>query len=65
MEGTHEEPGRGHNGFFTENDTTFILYHAYTRSADGAPLLNTRPLFIDDEGWPTLDSSKALFRRTQ
>lgn len=58
-----EEPGRGHNGFFTENDTTFIVYHAYTRSAEGAPLLNIRPLFIDDERWPTLNSPESLFRR--
>lgn len=57
LEGNEEEPGRGHNGFFTENDTTFIVYHAYTKSADGAPLLNIKPVFVSEEdGWPTLDT---------
>lgn len=65
LAGDEEEPGRGHNGFFTENDTTFIVYHAYTKSADGAPLLNIRPLFVNDEdGWPTLDTIPgSLFER--
>jgi len=60
MAGDYEEPGKGHNGFFTERDTTFIVYHAYTRSAEGAPLLNIKPMYIDEEGWPTLDSSKKI-----
>lgn len=63
LAGDQDEPGRGHNGFFTENDTTFIVYHAYTRSADGASLLNIKPLYMDEEGWPSLDSSDELFRR--
>lgn len=63
LEGNREEPGRGHNGFFTENDTTYILYHAYTRSADGASLLNIRPLYIDGNGWPTIDPTNELFQR--
>ena len=54
LEGNYEEPGRGHNGFFTERDTTFIAYHAYTRSAGGASLLNIKPMYMDEEGWPTL-----------
>lgn len=60
MAGDYEEPGKGHNGFFTERDTTFIVYHAYTRSANGASLLNIKPMHIDQEGWPTLDSSKKI-----
>jgi arabinan endo-1,5-alpha-L-arabinosidase len=63
LAGDHEEPGRGHNGFYTEGDTTYFVYHAYTRSANGAPLLNIKPLFIDEDEWPTLDPSKKLFRR--
>jgi arabinan endo-1,5-alpha-L-arabinosidase len=54
MEGNYDEPGRGHNGFFTEHDTTFIVYHAYTRSANGKPLLNIKPVYWDSDGWPTL-----------
>lgn len=63
LAGDSTEPGRGHNGFYTERDTTFIVYHAYTRSAGGASLLNIKPMYIDEEGWPTLDTSKKLFRR--
>ena len=62
MAGDEEEPGRGHNGFFTEHDTTFILYHAYTRSANGMPLLNIRPMYTDDQGWPTLQPTAHLFK---
>lgn len=62
LKGDYEEPGRGHNGFFTENDTTFIVYHAYTRSANGASLLNIRPLYIDEDNWPTLDSTKKILK---
>lgn len=60
MEGNYEEPGRGHNGFFTERDTTYIVYHAYTRSANGQSLLNIKPVYIDDEGWPTLTPTKKI-----
>ncbi|HSC36536.1 MAG TPA: hypothetical protein VLD19_01645, partial [Chitinophagaceae bacterium] len=62
MAGDEAEPGRGHNGFFTERDTTFIVYHAYTRSANGTPLLNIRPMYIDDQGWPTLEPTGRLFK---
>jgi arabinan endo-1,5-alpha-L-arabinosidase len=62
LEGDYEEPGRGHNGFFQENDTTFIVYHAYTRSAEGAALLNIKPLYVDDDGWPTIVPGEVLFR---
>jgi arabinan endo-1,5-alpha-L-arabinosidase len=65
LEGNYSEPGRGHNGFFTEGDTTFLVYHAYTRSANGVSLLNIKPLYIDEEGWPTLDASKKLFKREE
>jgi arabinan endo-1,5-alpha-L-arabinosidase len=55
LAGDQEEPGRGHNGFFTEKDTTYIVYHAYTRAANGASLLNIRPLYMDKEGWPSME----------
>ena len=63
LAGDSTEPGRGHNGFFTEHDTTFIVYHAYTRSADGASLLNISPVYIDKEGWPSFAKTNNLFRR--
>ncbi len=63
LAGDSTEPGRGHNGFFTEHDTTFIVYHAYTRSAKGASLLNIKPVYMDEAGWPTMDITNRLFRR--
>lgn len=63
LAGDSTEPGRGHNGFFTEHDTTFIVYHAYTRSQNGASLLNIKPMYIDNNGWPTMEVTNKLFRR--
>lgn len=63
MEGNEDAPGRGHNGFFTENDTTYIVYHAYSRAHEGRQQLGIQPVFMDNEGWPTLDSSFPLFER--
>jgi arabinan endo-1,5-alpha-L-arabinosidase len=65
LAGDSTEPGRGHNGFFTEGDSTFIVYHAYTRAANGASLLNIKPLFIDKDGWPSLNKSDKLFKREE
>ena len=63
LAGDSTEPGRGHNGFFTEHDTTFIVYHAYTRSANGMSLLNIKPVYIDKDGWPTMEPTGQVFRR--
>jgi arabinan endo-1,5-alpha-L-arabinosidase len=60
LKGDYEEPGRGHNGFFTEHDTTFIVYHAYTRSANGAALLNIKPVYLDEQDWPTMEVTKKV-----
>lgn len=65
LAGDSSEPGRGHNGFFTEHDTTFIVYHAYTRSANGASLLNIKPMYMDEADWPTLDATKKSFKREE
>lgn len=62
LAGDSTEPGRGHNGFFTEHDTTFIVYHAYTRSANGASLLNIKPMYLDKDGWPTMDITNKIFK---
>lgn len=63
LAGDSTAPGKGHNGFFSEHDTTFIVYHAYTRAANGASLLNIKPLYIDEQGWPTINAANKLFRR--
>ncbi len=63
LAGDSTAPGKGHNGFFTEHDTTFIVYHAYTRAARGASLLNIKPLYEDQQGWPTIENTGRLFRR--
>lgn len=63
LAGSYEEPGRGHNGFFTEGDTTYMLYHAYSRKADGKSLLNICPLYVDSSGWPTPEHTGKLFKR--
>lgn len=62
LEGNYEEPGRGHCGFFSENDTTYIVYHSYTRSANGASLLNIKVLYKDKDNWPTLENTGQLFK---
>jgi arabinan endo-1,5-alpha-L-arabinosidase len=63
LAGDSTAPGKGHNGFFTDRDSTFIVYHAYTRSANGASLLWIRPLYKDKDGWPTMEETGKLFRR--
>ncbi len=63
LAGDSTEPGRGHNGFFTEGDTTFIVYHAYTMAANGTSLLNIKPLYMDADGWPSITPTGKLFRR--
>jgi arabinan endo-1,5-alpha-L-arabinosidase len=63
LAGDSTEPGRGHNGFFTAKDTTFIVYHAYTKVANGASLLNIKPLYMDSNGWPTMEATRTLFKR--
>lgn len=49
--------GPGHNAIFTENDTVFLVNHAYDAYDGGNPKLMIRPLYWDEEGWPTIDSS--------
>ncbi|HEX8326507.1 MAG TPA: arabinan endo-1,5-alpha-L-arabinosidase [Hymenobacter sp.] len=62
LAGNEAEPGRGHNGFYTEGDSTFIVYHAYTRAAEGASQLRIQPVYVDKEGWPSLDpADRKLF----
>lgn len=61
LEGDYEQPGKGHNGFFTENGITYIVYHAYTRSAQGTSLLTIQPVYEGEDGWPTLTKTGSFF----
>lgn len=61
LTGNKEEPGRGHNGIFAAQDTTYVVYHAYTKSADGKSLLNIKPLYMTSDEWPTLEPTNRLF----
>jgi len=61
LAGDYDEPGRGHNGFFAQGDTTYIVYHAYTRAFNGQSLLNIKPLHMDKDGWPSLNPNDKLF----
>lgn len=65
LAGDSTEPGRGHNAFFTDHDTTFNVYHAYTRSENGASLLNIKPVYVDADGWPTMEPTGILFKREE
>lgn len=49
--------GPGHNGIFMENDTVFLVNHAYDAQRDGASTLWIRTLYWTSDGWPTLDKS--------
>jgi arabinan endo-1,5-alpha-L-arabinosidase len=62
LAGDYNEPGRGHNGFFAQGDTTYIVYHAYARAFNGQSLLNIRPMYMDKDGWPSLDPKDKLFK---
>jgi arabinan endo-1,5-alpha-L-arabinosidase len=64
LEGDYEQPGKGHNGFITENGITSMVYHAYTRSADGASLLAIQPMYEGEDGWPTLTPTSRYFEVT-
>jgi len=45
--------GPGHAGAFTDKDgTTYLVYHAYDKQADGKPMLRIAPLRWDAQGWP-------------
>lgn len=46
--------GMGCSGFFWDNDTLFMSYHAYT-APSGAALLNIKPVYLDAQGWLTMD----------
>ncbi|MCJ2187187.1 arabinan endo-1,5-alpha-L-arabinosidase [Novosphingobium beihaiensis] len=48
--------GPGHAGVFTDTDgTTYVVYHAYDKQADGAPKLRIAPIRWGADGWPVAE----------
>ena len=52
--GQDGNPGQGGQSFFKENGQWYINYHAY-QPPNGDSVLNVRPVYFDDKGWPTFD----------
>ncbi|MCB0092400.1 MAG: arabinan endo-1,5-alpha-L-arabinosidase, partial [Caldilineaceae bacterium] len=50
--------GPGHNGIFIEDNTYWIVYHAYDKQQIGIPKLRIEALGWDAQGWPTAPSQK-------
>lgn len=42
----------GHNSIFSEGGDHWLVYHAYDKRRNGAPILGIERLFWDEEGWP-------------
>ena len=48
--------GPGHAGAFTDKDgTTYVVYHAYDKQANGAPTLRIAPIRWGADGWPVAE----------
>jgi arabinan endo-1,5-alpha-L-arabinosidase len=48
--------GPGHAGAFTDKDgTTYVVYHAYDKQAEGAPRLRIAPIRWGADGWPNAE----------
>lgn len=51
--------GAGHNAILVEDDTWYLVFHAYDAQAAGTPTLRIEKLMWDDEGWPVSPSAMA------
>lgn len=58
LEGWTGWKGPGHNAVLQDEDETLLVYHAYSVSADGTPVLRMSPLEWDD-GWPFVPMTEA------
>ncbi len=47
--------GPGHNSVITDNDTTFLVNHAYDANQNGRATLMIRPLYWTEDNWPSLN----------
>lgn len=48
--------GPGHNGILFENDTYWMVYHAYDAKQIGIPKLRIESISWNTDGWPSLPS---------
>ena len=46
--------GPGHCAVYFSGDSSILVNHAYDSLLEGKPHLQIRPLYWDDEGWPSL-----------
>ena len=53
-EGDERWIGPGHNAVYKQGHSTILVNHAYDRQNGGHPTLQIRPLYWDEDGWPTL-----------
>lgn len=58
LRGDANHPGVGGQSFYEENGQLYMVYHAYTRPS-GEAVINVRPIFISQSGWPTMDPCMA------
>jgi arabinan endo-1,5-alpha-L-arabinosidase len=49
--------GPGHNSIFIENDTYYMVYHAYDAQQGGTPVLHIEALLWDADDWPLSPSA--------
>ena len=40
---------------FNEDGTSYVVYHAYDKDADGAPKLRIAPIRWGEDGWPVAE----------
>ncbi|HYO95436.1 MAG TPA: arabinan endo-1,5-alpha-L-arabinosidase [Polyangiaceae bacterium] len=58
LRGDANHPGVGGQSFYEENGQLYMVYHAYTRPS-GEAVINVRPIFFSQAGWPTMDPCMA------
>lgn len=46
--------GVGHNSVYTFNEKDYLFCHGYLKSEKGTPILITKKMIWDNEGWPSL-----------
>jgi arabinan endo-1,5-alpha-L-arabinosidase len=52
LEGSEEYPGVGHNAVLQEDDSDWLVLHAYAAKRGGMSVLQIRPITWTEDGWP-------------